>query len=66
MYTMKKGGTIILAVVLLLSPPCPGDTEFRCESESILFGLPNVYAPRNQWLICMINNNIILFINNNK
>ncbi len=35
MYTMKKGGTIILAVVLLLSPPCPGDTVFRCESESI-------------------------------
>ncbi len=38
-YAKKEGGTIILAVVLLLSPaPCPGDAAFRCESESTLFG----------------------------
>ncbi len=37
----EKGGMIfILAVVLLLPAPCPGDAVFRCERESTLFGLP--------------------------
>ncbi len=53
---MKEGGTIILAVVLLLPPaPCPGDAVFRCESKSTLFGLPNEYTTRNQWLSCIYN-----------
>ncbi len=34
---MKEGRTIILAVVLLLSPaPCPGDAVFHWERESTL------------------------------
>ncbi len=38
-YAKKEGGTITLAVVLLLPPaPCPEDAVFRCESESTLFG----------------------------
>ncbi len=28
---------------------------FRCESESTLFGLPNEYTTRNQWLIYIYN-----------
>ncbi len=28
---------------------------FRCESESTLFGLPNEYTTRNQWLSCIYN-----------
>ncbi len=53
---MKEGGTIILAVVLLLPPaPCPGDAVFRCESESTLFGLPKEDTTRNQWLSCIYN-----------
>ncbi len=48
MYTKKEGGTIILAVVLLLpTASCRGDAVFRCESESTLFGL--------QWLSCIYN-----------
>ncbi len=48
---MKEGGTIILAVVLLLLPvSCPGDAVFRCESESTLFGLPNEDTTINQRL----------------
>ncbi len=53
-YTMKEGGTIILAVVLLLPPaPCPGDAVFRCKSKSTLFGLPKEDTTRNQWLSCI-------------
>ncbi len=53
---MKEGGTIILAIVLLLPPaPCPGDAVFRCESESTLFGLPKEDTTRNQWLSCIYN-----------
>ncbi len=53
---MKEGGTIILAVVLLLPPaPCPGDAVFRCESETTLFGLPKEDTTRNQWLSCIYN-----------
>ncbi len=52
---MKEGVTIILAVVLLLPLPCPGDAEFHCESESTLFGLPNEYTTRNQWLSYIYN-----------
>ncbi len=53
---MKEGGTISLAVVLLLPPaPCPGDAVFRCESESTLFGLPKEDTTRNQWLSCIYN-----------
>ncbi len=52
---MKEGGTIILAVVLLLPPaPCPGDAVFH-ESESTLFGLPKEDTTRNQWLSCIYN-----------
>ncbi len=55
-YAMKEGGTIILAVVLLLPlAPCPGDTVFRCECESTLFGLPKEDTTRNQWLSCIYN-----------
>ncbi len=37
-YAMKEGGTIILAVVLLLLPAlCPGDAVLHCKSESTLF-----------------------------
>ncbi len=51
---MKEGGTIILAVVLLLPPaPCRGDAVFRCEST--LFGLPKDDTNRNQWLSCIYN-----------
>ncbi len=40
-YTLKEGGTIILSVVLLLSPAsCSGEAVFHCESETTLFGLP--------------------------
>ncbi len=46
-YAMKEGGTIILAVVLLLSP-CPGDAVFSCERKSTLFGLPKEDTTRNQ------------------
>ncbi len=28
---------------------------FRCKSESILFGLPNEYTTRNQWLSYIYN-----------
>ncbi len=28
---------------------------FRCESESTLFGLPNEYTTRNQWLSYIYN-----------
>ncbi len=53
---MKEGGTIILAVVLLLPPaPCPGDAVFHCESETTLFGLPKEDTTRNQWLSCIYN-----------
>ncbi len=53
---MKEGGTIILAVVLLLLPaPCPGDTVFCCESESTLFGLPKQNTTINQWLSYIYN-----------
>ncbi len=53
---MKEGGTIILAVVLLLpSAPCCGDAVFCCESESTLFGLPKGDSIRNQWLSCIYN-----------
>ncbi len=53
---MKEGVTFILAVVLMLPPaPCPGDTVFRCESETTLFGLPKEYTTRNQWLSCIYN-----------
>ncbi len=53
---MKEGGTIILAVVMLLPPaPCPGDDMFRCESETNLFGLPKEGTTRNQWLSCIYN-----------
>ncbi len=53
---MKEGGTIILAVVLLLPPaPCPGDAGFRCESETSLFGLPKKDTARNQWLSYVYN-----------
>ncbi len=53
---MKEGGTIILAVVLLLpQAPCPGDAVFHCESESTLFGLPKEDTTRNQWLSCIYN-----------
>ncbi len=53
---MKEGGTIILAVVLLLTPaPCRGDAVFRCESESTLFGLPKEDTTRNQWLSYIYN-----------
>ncbi len=45
----------ILAVVLLLPLPCPGDAVFRCESESTLFGLPNEDTTRNQWFSCVYN-----------
>ncbi len=45
---MKEGGTIILAVELLLPPAsCLGDAVFRCEST--LFGLPKEDTTRNQW-----------------
>ncbi len=55
-YAKKEGGTIILAVVLLLPPaPCPGDAVFRCESKSTLFGLPEEDTTRNQWLSCIYN-----------
>ncbi len=55
-YAKKEGGTIILAVVLLLPPaPCPGDAVFRWESESTLFGLPKEDTTRNQWLSCIYN-----------
>ncbi len=57
LYAMKEGGTIILAVVLLLPPaPCPGDAVFRCESETTLFGLPKEDTTRNQWLSCTTPN----------
>ncbi len=52
---MKEGGTIILAVVLLLPPPCRGDAVFRCENEGTLFGLPKEDTTRNQWLRCIYN-----------
>ncbi len=52
---MKEGVIFILAVVLLLPPPCPGEAVFRCESESTLFGLPNEYTTRNQWLSYIYN-----------
>ncbi len=52
---MKEGVTFILTVVLLLLPPCHGDAVFRCESESTLFGLPNEYTTRNQWLSYIYN-----------
>ncbi len=52
---MKEGITFILAVVLLLLPPCRGDAVFRCESRSTLFGLPNEYTTRNQWLSYIYN-----------
>jgi len=53
---MKEGGTIILAVVMLLPPaPCPGDDMFRFESETNLFGLPKEGTTRNQWLSCIYN-----------
>ncbi len=53
---MKEGGTIILAVVLLLPPAqSHGDAVFRCESESTLFGLPKEDTTRNQWLSCIYN-----------
>ncbi len=55
-YAMKEDGTIILAVVLLLPPvPCPGDTVFRCESETTLFELPKENTTRNQRLSCIYN-----------
>ncbi len=50
----KEGGTIILAVVLLLMPHVV-EMLFRCESESTLFGRPNEYTTRNQWLSCIYN-----------
>ncbi len=51
---MKEGGTIILAVVLLLPPAsCRGDAVFRCKRESTLFGLPKEDTTRNQWLSCI-------------
>ncbi len=46
---MKEGGTIILTVVLLL---CPGDAVFRCERETIEFGLPKEDTTTNQWFSC--------------
>ncbi len=52
---MKEGITFILAVVLLLPPPCRGDAVFRCESESTLFGLANEFTTRNQWLSYIYN-----------
>ncbi len=53
---MKEGGTIILAVVLLLPPAsCSGDAVFRCERETTLFGLPKEDTARNQWLSCSYN-----------
>ncbi len=34
-HAKKEGGTIILAVVLLLLlAPCPGDAVFHCESKT--------------------------------
>ncbi len=55
-YAKKEGGTIILAVVLLLLPAlCPGDSAFRCESESTLLGLTKEDTTRNQWLSCIYN-----------
>ncbi len=49
-YAMKEGGTIILAVVLLLLPAlCPGDAVLHCKSESTLF------LARNQGLSCIYN-----------
>ncbi len=59
---MKEGRTIIRAVVLfcrchsiVLPLPCRGDAVFRCESKSTLFGLPNEYRTRNQWLSYIYN-----------
>ncbi len=53
---MKEGGTIILIVVLLLPPaPCPGDAVFRCERETIVFGLPKEDTTTNQWFSCIYN-----------
>ncbi len=53
---MKEGVTFTLAVVLLLPlAPCRGDAVFHCESESTLFGLPNEYTTRNQWLSYIYN-----------
>ncbi len=53
---MKGGGTVILAVVLLLPlAPSRGDAVFRCESETTLFGLPKEDTTRNQWLSCIYN-----------
>ncbi len=47
-YAKKEGGTIILAVVLMLSP----EPLFHCEREATLFGLPKENTTRNQWLSC--------------
>ncbi len=52
---MKEGVIFMLAVVLLLPPPCRGDAVFHCESETTLFGLPKEESTRNQWLSCIYN-----------
>ncbi len=52
---MKDGVTFILAVVLLLPQPYRGDAVFHCESKSTLFGLPNEYTTKNQWLSYIYN-----------
>ncbi len=51
-YTKNEGGTIILAVVLLLPPaPCPETLCFVVK----VFGLPKEDTTRNQWLSCIYN-----------
>ncbi len=46
LYSKKEGGTIILAVVLLLLPaPCPGDAVFRCEVKVLCLGFQKRTQP---------------------
>ncbi len=53
-YAKNEGGTIILAVELLLPlAPCPGDLEFCCESEITLFWLPKEDTTRSVLKLCL-------------
>ncbi len=52
---MKSGITFILAVVLLLPPHVVETAECFIVKVKYLFGLPNEYTTRNQWLSCTYN-----------
>ncbi len=54
-YTQWKKAYYSRCSIILATAMSRRHCVFRCESESTLFGLPNEYTTRNQWLRYIYN-----------